>query len=160
MPSPLNHAVKFPLSWASLPEGGLEDVLEASLFSYFCYWETCSVTDRVPRNLSNAVFFFLSSCQVSQCWSAVNSGIQWLSIAGLILRWKRWRTLSVRCASLTVAKIKSIVSFAAECCLQKQGKASPCSNRFETAEKITLEIFLVGCTRYLRLQLCWFAFVF
>lgn len=96
--------------------------------------------------------------QVSQYWSAANSGIQWLSSAGLILRGKKLGTLSVCCAALT--NIESIVSCAVGCCLQKQGKASPCSNHFETAEKITLEIFLARCTRYLRLQLRWFAFVF
>ena len=114
---------------------------------------------QVPRNTRNN-FFFSPLVQVSRCWSAVNSGTQWLNIAGLTLRWKRWGTLSVHCASSTVAKTKRMVSCAVGHCLQKQGMASPCSTHFETAEKIRLEIFLAGCTRYLRLKLCWSEFVF
>lgn len=115
---------------------------------------------QVPRNLSYKFgVFFSPLVQVSQCWSAVNSDVQWLSVAGLTLSRKRSGT-PIHHASLIVVKIKNIVSCSVGCCLQKQGKASPCSNHFESAEKIRLEIFLAGCTRYLRLQLCWFAFVF
>lgn len=94
---------------------------------------------QVPRNQSNPFLFPLFLWKFLSAGPSVNREIQWLSTAGLTLKWKRWGTLSAHCAFLAVAKIKSIVSCAVGCCLQKQGEVSPCSNHF--AENIRLEVF-------------------
>lgn len=97
------------------------------------------------RNLSHMFAFPSLLEKVSQYWSAFSAEYCRTNPAG----GKEQEFLS-SLASLTVARIRSIVSCAVGCCLQKQG--SPCSDHFEIAEKIRLDIFFAGCTMYLSLQ--------